>query len=112
MTFTIDWASKYSIENFVTKFGLICEKYSSYSFIVSILFYGEILGALAILQLGDVIGRKKLMVFGMVIKLAAQFLLFSTNQITLIYVGMFVDGICEVINRGQMVIYIFELSTK
>ena len=67
----MDWESKYSIDNLIVKFGMICDDSNIESFLSSVMFLGEFTSSIFVVQHSDKFGRRFLCFFGIAIMLVS-----------------------------------------
>ena len=104
-----DNSASSTITNWITDRNLICISSFNLGLFGSIYMCGYAFGALTILRLGDIIGRKPILVLWSASNTIIYFLLYFTRETYLIYGLLFIDGAMRM-TKGSLA-YILMLET-
>ena len=101
-TYKVDVNYEYYLNNWYIEMDLMCTPISNVSFMYSMFFIGTISGAL-LAVIPDRIGRKKSVIYGMIVSLVAQITLLLVPSIFARTLAFFVLGFSNLKNSQSYV---------
>lgn len=90
--YKLDSLSSFTVSNWITNRDLLCISSSSLGLFGSIYMSGYAFGALTILRLGDIFGRKPILIISSASNTIIYFLLCFAGDIRVMYFLLFIDG--------------------
>lgn len=92
--FRVDWKEEGSIHNLITRLNLICESKFNIGLIGSNFFLGILLAVAFIAPLGDIIGRRPLLIGSGVLQFFSYyFIVFKADKLELLWAGFLFLGL-------------------
>ena len=107
--YKLDDSSSFTISNWITNRNLLCISSFNIGLFGSIYMSGYVFGALTILRLGDVYGRKPILILSSISNTIIYFLLCFAGNTYLIYALLFVDGAMRMTKGSLAYILMLEL---
>lgn len=98
-----------TVENWVTKFNMICSKPFSVALFGALYFVGFVLGSVIILPLADIFGRKPVILLSTIISIPIYYVLLDSNEIIYIYIMLTIIGAVSIAKFSTGYIYMLEL---
>ena len=90
--YTYDSSSSSTYNNWITKLGLLCIEDFDLGLFGTFYIAGFVFSALTLLRLGDIFGRKRVLIIGNVVNFTLFILLFFATNVKVIYILLFWSG--------------------
>ena len=109
-TYRYDYSSLSTIENWITKMDLLCITDFQIGLLGTLFFLGWVIGAATLLSLGDIIGRKRILLISATCLAFMMLGLVVVDKLWILYANLFVMGIFQGSKGSLAYIYMLELS--
>jgi len=109
MNYRVDEGSNETLHNWITSLDLLCTSNFKLGLFGSLYFVGFVVGAITLLRLGDIYGRRPVLLFTSSSYLLLYILLFFANDLNLIYCLIVVGGWLAIARGALFYIYMLEM---
>jgi putative MFS transporter len=90
----IDFANEFTLDNWITKYNLLCAPKSKLAIFGSLMLFGFFFGSVFFVRIGDKLGRKKVVLVSTIINTLALLVCQSLSfNLTTLYVFIFIFGL-------------------
>ncbi len=110
--YQIDYSTQDTISNWITELDLVCIPKFNLGIFGSLYFVGYVVGALTFVRLGDIIGRKPVLLFGTTLFWLASIGTYFATNLYLMYFLTFLIGTFEMVRFSLAYLLMIELLPK
>ena len=97
------------LDNWISDFNLMCTSKITLGLFGSLHFAGNVIGAMFILRLGDIYGRKPVLLFSTLSTMFVVFSMYFTQNLYLVYALLVISGMLIIAKGTMAYIYMLEL---